>query len=165
MVCSLLLCPHFLADLSCALWSSHTSLLAVPPPLGLSTWGSFCLECVCVCVCVYPHTCSCMISHVWLFATQWAVALHAPLSMEFSRQEYWSGFRFPAPGDLLYPGVESTSLASPALAGGFFTTELPGKPEVYTPSKSSYDWLYIEKFYLISKNIIQLPLHDIYLYS
>ena len=84
MVCSLLLWPHFLEDFSCALWSSHTSLLAVPPPLELSTWGSFCLECVCVCVC--PHTCSCMISHVWLFATPWAVALHAPLSMEFSME-------------------------------------------------------------------------------
>ena len=57
------------------------------------------------------------------------------------------------------------SLASPALAGGFFTTELPGKPEVYTTSKSSYGWLYTEKFYLISKNVTQLPLLDIYLYS
>ena len=85
--------------------------------------------------------------------------------MEFSRQKYWSGWPFPTPGDLPDPGIEPTSLASPALAGGFFTTDLPGKPEVYTPSKSSYGWLYTEKFYLISKNIIQRHLHDIYLYS
>ena len=45
--------------------------------------------------------------------------------MEFSRQEYWSGFPFPSPGALLGPGIEATS---PALAGGFFTTKPPGKP-------------------------------------
>ena len=44
--------------------------------------------------------------------------------MGFSRQEYWSGLPFPPPGDLLNPEIESGSLVSPALAGGFFTTEL-----------------------------------------
>ena len=48
--------------------------------------------------------------------------------VEFSRQEYWSGFPFPPPGDLPKPGIEP---ASPALAGGFFTTELLGKPTLY----------------------------------
>ena len=57
----------------------------------------------------------------------WTVAHQAPLSMEFSRQEYWSGLPFPSPGDLLNPGVELMPLVSPAIAGGFFTTELPGK--------------------------------------
>ena len=52
--------------------------------------------------------------------TPWIVACHAPLSMEFPRQEYWSGFPFPSPGNLLDPGIE---LLSPALTGGFFTTE------------------------------------------
>ena len=52
------------------------------------------------------------------------VALQAPLSMEFSRQEYWSGLPFPPPGHLLDPKIESASHASPALAGEFFTTEL-----------------------------------------
>ena len=42
--------------------------------------------------------------------------------MEFSRQEYWSGLPFPLPVGLPSPGIESTSLASPALADGFFTT-------------------------------------------
>ena len=48
-----------------------------------------------------------------------------PLSMGFPRQEYWSGLTFPSPGDILDPGIK---LASPALAGGFFTAEPPGKP-------------------------------------
>ena len=52
----------------------------------------------------------------------WTVACQAPLSMQFSRQEYWSGLPVPTPGDLPNPGVEPTSLVSPALAGGFFTT-------------------------------------------
>ena len=50
-----------------------------------------------------------------------SVAHQVPLFMEFSRQEYWSGLAFPSPGDLPNPGTEPTSLASPALAGGFFT--------------------------------------------
>ena len=61
-------------------------------------------------------------SHVWLFATPWTVAHQAPLSMGFSRQEYWSGLPCPPPGDLPNPGTKPTSLMPPALAGGFFTT-------------------------------------------
>ena len=49
--------------------------------------------------------------------------------MEFSRQEYWSEKPFLSPGDLPDTGVESESLASPALAGRFFTTPSPGKPK------------------------------------
>ena len=56
------------------------------------------------------------------------VALQAPLSMGLSQQEYWSELPFPPPGDLPHPGTELTSPVSPALAGGFFTTVLPGKP-------------------------------------
>ena len=50
------------------------------------------------------------------------------LSMDFSRQEYWSGLPFPSPGDLPHPGIEPESLASLVLAGGFFATEPHGKP-------------------------------------
>ena len=50
------------------------------------------------------------------------VAYQAPMSMGFSRQEYWSGLTFPSPGDLPDPGIELTSPASPALASKFFTT-------------------------------------------
>ena len=52
------------------------------------------------------------------------------LSMGFSRQEYWGGLPFPPPGDLPHPGIELASLASPALACGFFTTEPTGKPDI-----------------------------------
>jgi len=55
-------------------------------------------------------------------AASWAVAHQAPLSMEFSRQEYWNRLPFPVPGDLPDPGIESMSLVFPALAGRFFTT-------------------------------------------
>ena len=61
------------------------------------------------------------------FSTPWTAALQPPLSMEFSKQEYWSGLPFPTPGDLPNPGMEPASLVSPVLAGGFFTTMPPGK--------------------------------------
>ena len=51
----------------------------------------------------------------------WSVAHQAPLSMGFSRQEYWSGLPFPSPGDLPNPGTEPTALASLAMVGRFFT--------------------------------------------
>ena len=56
------------------------------------------------------------------FGTLWTVASRAPLSMGFSRQEYWSGLSCPPPGGLPDPGIEPVSLMSPTLAGGFFTT-------------------------------------------
>ena len=56
------------------------------------------------------------------YVTLWTVAHQAPLSMEVSRQEYWSGLPFPSPGDLPDPGIKPASLMSPALAGIFFTT-------------------------------------------
>ena len=61
-------------------------------------------------------------SRVQLFVTLWIVAHQAPLSMGFSRREYWSGLPFPPPGDLPHPGTEARSLMSPASASGFFTT-------------------------------------------
>ena len=66
-----------------------------------------------------------MLSRVWLFVTPWTVACQAPLSMEFSRQEYWSALWFHSPGDLPNPGIKPMSLP---LAGRFFATEPPGKP-------------------------------------
>ena len=72
----------------------------------------------------------CVLSHVWLFETPWTAAHQAPLSMGFSRKEYWSGLPFPIPGHLPDPGIELESLASPALAGRFFTTEPPRKPTI-----------------------------------
>ena len=62
------------------------------------------------------------------FATPWTVAHQAPLSMGFPMQEYCSGLTFPPPLDLPTPGIEPMSPAFPALTGGFFTSEPPGKP-------------------------------------
>ena len=76
--------------------------------------------CVCVCVCV------CVLSHIWLFWNSMDyIAYQAPLSMEFSRQEYWNGLPFPTTGCLPDLGIKSMSVVFPALAGRFFTTALP----------------------------------------
>ena len=66
--------------------------------------------------------------------TPWTVAHQAPLSMGFSRQEYWSGLSFASPGDLPSSGIENMS---PALAGGFFTTE-----PTWEAANSGYHCLY-----------------------
>ena len=68
---------------------------------------------------------SCMLSpfnHVWHCVTLHTVAHQAPLFMEFSRKEHWSGLPFPSPGDLPNPGIEPLSLTSPVLGRSFFTT-------------------------------------------
>ena len=69
---------------------------------------------ICVCVCTLMFFSD--------SATPWTVAHQAPLSMAFPRQEYRCGLPFPSPGDPPDPGIEPASLASPSLAGGFFTT-------------------------------------------
>ena len=67
-----------------------------------------------------------MLSHVQLFAIPWTVAYQAPQSMEFSRQEYWSGLPFPSLGDLPDPGIEPRS---PSLQADALPSEPPGKPQ------------------------------------
>ena len=71
-----------------------------------------------------PHNVVCLLSCfiVSNSAIPWIVAHQAPLSMGFSRQEYWSGLSCPPSGDIPVPGIKRTSLMSPALAGEFFTT-------------------------------------------
>ena len=64
----------------------------------------------------------CVLSHLQLFATPWTIASQAPLSMEFSRQEYWSGLPLPSSGD---PAIEP---GSPALQADSLSLVLPGKP-------------------------------------
>ena len=66
-----------------------------------------------------------VLNHVQLFATPLTVACQAPLSMEFSRQEYWSGLPSPSPGALPDPGIKPVSLTSAALARGFLLTTRP----------------------------------------
>ena len=67
------------------------------------------------------------LSRVRLFATPRTVVHQAPLSMGFSRQEYWRGLPFPTPEELPDPGIKAASLEPSALVRGFFTTEPPGK--------------------------------------
>ena len=92
-------------------------------PIWWADWNNIAntLSWFLLCVCAQS------LSPVWLFVTSWTVAYQAPLSMGFPRQEYWSGLPFPPSGDLLNLGIELTSPASLALAGGFFTTEPPKK--------------------------------------
>ena len=73
----------------------------------------------------FDWSCVCDLSRfscIWFFVTPWTVALQAPLSMGFPRQEYWSGLPCPPPGDLPDPGIKPMSLMPPALAGRFFST-------------------------------------------
>ena len=71
---------------------------------------------VCMCAVLNHFT------HLRRFVTPWTIACQTPLSIGFSRQEYWSGLPCPPPGALPNPGTKASSLKSPALAGGFFTT-------------------------------------------
>ena len=81
---------------------------------------------------------ACMgVSRIQLLVTPWAVACQAPLSMGFSRQECWRRLPFPTLGDLPNPWIQRSS-ASPTLAGGFFTTEPPGKPSLQSAWDTAY---------------------------
>ena len=86
-------------------------------------------------------------SHVQLFVTPWTVARQAPLSMELSRHEYWSELPFPSPEDLLDPGIEPSSPASPALQADSLLTEQPGKP-IYFPLFRAFTSHYFAKISL-----------------
>ena len=91
--------------------------------MGIKRWGR-----TLGCACPRRALHECMLSHfspVQFFATPWTVAHQAPLSVGFSRQEHWSGLPCPAPEDLPDLGIEPASLTSPAMAGGFFTTNAP----------------------------------------
>ena len=88
------------------------------PEQCISHCSAMCLVLVCSVVQLCPT-----------LVTPWMVAYQAPLSVEFSKEEYWSRLPFHTPGDLPNPGIEPVS---PALVGGFFTTELPGKSQSCT---------------------------------
>ena len=71
----------------------------------------------------------CVLSCVWLFATPWTIAQQAPLSMGFSRQEYWSGLSFPPPGDLPNPRIKTVSSVAPALQADSLPMSHWGSPK------------------------------------
>ena len=92
--------------------SDASSLTEDGLPLSVFTWSSL-YTCVCMRVQSWPPLCCPM-----------DCTCQAPLSMEFSRQEYWSGLLLPTPGDLPDPGMKPTTLASPTLTKGVFTTDV-----------------------------------------
>ena len=112
---------HFNIETSCSRWQCTKVRLAQNCLGWTVTWGeirftlSFLAFVVGLC-----RSLSCVRLHV----TPWTVAYQVPLSMGFSKQEYWSGLSCPPPGDLPDPGIKP---ASPASAGGFFTAEPPGE--------------------------------------
>ena len=108
--------------------------------------------------------------------TSWVVACQAPLFVEFSRQEYWSGLPFPLPGDLTDPGIKPVSLASPALTSRFSTTAPPWKAysgklhsviSVYLSKKTSSLFLFCPFCLLVSQllSFLQHQSHPVHLLS
>ena len=80
-----------------------------------------------------------LVTPLCLFVIPWTVAHQAPLSLEFSRQKYWSGLLFLSPGDLPDPGIEP---AFPALKADSLLTESPGMPCIYKDHRNiqEYKW-------------------------
>ena len=89
-----------------------------------------------------------MLSHVRLFVIPWTVAYQAPPSMEFSKQDYWSGLPFPSPRDASYPEIKPRS---PALQADALLSEPPGKPiEIKCKFYSTMPEFLINKIYKIT---------------
>ena len=103
------------------------------------------------------YACSVMSESLQLLYT---VACQVPLSKEFSRQEYCSGLPFPSLEDLLNPGIEPTFLASPELAGSFFTMVPPGKPLIKFTNNENKIKKYIHKEYMAYKSNNEIKLNQ-----
>ena len=102
--------------------ATHTSILApvfLENPMDRGAWRAT----VCLCARMLSR-----FSHVRLSTTPWTVARQAPLSMGFSRQEYWSGLPCPPPGDLLDSGIKPMSPAAPALQADCLPLSHQGSP-------------------------------------
>ena len=99
----------------CMVWGGK--LESSYPTTSAQSMSSTVLKAQLAPIIIFPEWTWQSLSHVWFFVTPWTVAHQAPLSMEFSRQEYWSRLPFPSPGDLPNPRIEP---GSPALAGRFF---------------------------------------------
>ena len=84
-------------------------------------------------------------------AFPWTAASQTPLSMEFSKQEYWSGLPFPSPGHLPDSGIEPRSLVCPALAGRFFTTRA-----TWEGLNQAYEIVYSKYVFTLSSHMSEL---------
>ena len=101
-----------------------------------------------------------LFSRVQLFASLWTVVCQVSLSVEFSRQEYWSGLPFHSPRNLPDPGIKSESLTSPALAGGFFTTSATweARPDLIPRAlQSRKNWPCLETHMEQKKRVREIP--------
>ena len=116
---NLYLCLYLSSTIPMSLPSIHLSYLFIYLPIMYPSSIPVIYVSIIYLSCLFVYLCSNQsLSHVRLFATLWTVARKAPLSMEFSRQEYWSGQPFPSPEDVLEPGIEakSTSLQIDSLS-------------------------------------------------
>ena len=121
--------------------SSHASLLRMRRVILHSTFFLM------LCSNQILESCSCSVAQSFLtLSTPWAIACQSPLSMGFSRQEYWGGLPFPSPGDLSDPGIEPRS---PAMQADSLTTELWGKPNYMVDNLIYWDCINV---YLSSIN-------------
>ena len=102
-------------------------------------------------------------SRVGLCVTPWTVARQAPLSMGFSRQEYWSGLLCPPPEDLPDPGIKSVSLTSPALAGGFFTARATWEVQSLQHTLTFLSILHPLTLYILTEKCIGCLKNDFFL--
>ena len=82
-------------------------------------------------MCLYACVHAKLLQSCLTLVTLWTVACQAPLSLGFSRQEYWSGLPCPPAGDLPDPGIKPASPMSPAVAGGFFTSRAAWEAHAY----------------------------------
>ena len=115
-------------------------IVLIPIGLYLTSWMDICMLS--------------SLSRVWLFAAPWTVVHQAPLSVGFSRQEYWSGLPCLPPGNLPDPEIEPTSLMSPELAGGFFTTSTTWESQM-----DLYPMYNFVKSLVISKILVHWVMH------
>ena len=122
-------------------WQHKPQVSTVKPAPEIAFWGDWNHQCMRACVLS-------SFSRGQLSATPWTVARQAPLSMGFSRQEYWSGLQCPSPEDLANPSTEPRFLKSPALAGRFFTTSASWEAwnhQGFWNQLSSQYWLWVSK--------------------
>ena len=112
------------------------SCLIFWPSSSQESWFSYGWKGACVLNCC---------SRVQLFGSLWAVACQAPLSMGFSRQEYWSGLSRPPPEDLPNPGIKLMCLKVPAFAGVFFTTSTTWVNKKKEDRLANYDLLAVSQ--------------------
>ena len=107
-------------------------------------------------LCTKCCTCAQSLNPVQLFVTTWTAVCQAPLSLGFSRQEYWIGLPFPSPGDLPNLGIEPTFPISPALAGEWATKDTHTHTHTHTHTRTLKIWRKITLFTLANLEIYLL---------